>query len=156
MVVFALVAFVWGTAATLLVDAARWPAVLAPASTITVVAAFGWTRRGRELLDVLGPAFVVSYAAFAGLAAVRMSAHQHVEIAKFMMDPFYKLWPVAVVGGIIVAATLTIFVAWPASMIRPRRYAGSAANDRYWATIREVSTAHRERGSNSYKSGRLY
>lgn len=134
--VFLVVALLWGLGASLLVDALGWTPLAASGSTVVVVAAFGWTRRGRDILDVLVPAFAVSYAAYLGLALVRAS-HADLFATHWRIVPVGSHVPEILLGGIAIALMLTICVAIPVSMIPLRTHNEGERDERFWAFVRE-------------------
>jgi hypothetical protein len=132
-------ALLWGTAVTVLTDDAGWPWFAAPASIAVLAGAFGWLRRGRDIAPVFGLAFVLSYAAIAGLALVRFGELDPWE-ATALVYPYTARWPAIAIGGIPFALMCAIFVAMPASLL-PHRRRASAAGERFWAFIHERNAA---------------
>jgi hypothetical protein len=140
VVAFVALALVWGFGAAALADAADWNPVAGAASTIVPVAVFGWLRRGREIIDVAAPSFVVSYAAFVGLAIVRFAQFDNVP-AHFRMDLLDHRWPPVLMAGVAYALILTVFVAVPASMLWRRRHVDNERDTRFWAIVAEQNAA---------------
>jgi hypothetical protein len=130
------VALLWGIGASLLVDALGWSPLVASVSTVVVVAAFGWTRRGRDILDVVLPAFAVSYAAYIGLALVRAS-HSDLFATHWRIVPVRSHVPEILLGGVAIALILTICVAIPISMIPGRTRIEGRSHERFWTFVRE-------------------
>src|ERR1700692_690245 len=80
-------------------DRAEWDPLVAPAVAALVAALYGHSRRGRDLVEVIGPALLIAYAAFAGVAISRMG-HPNVIAAQWMFDPMINRLPVVLLGGV--------------------------------------------------------
>ncbi len=139
---FAGLALLWGLESAALVDAAGWNPLLAPASAVLLLAAFGWARRGREFVDVFGPATGVAYAAYVGLAVVRLTPAD-VGRWQWLMPPLVVDWPVVLAAGIPFALLLATFAAVPAALVPLRRRPGRAADERFWAFVAEQNARDR-------------
>jgi hypothetical protein len=138
---FAAAALIGGYAASALGTGAGFNAVVAPLALVAVMAAFGWTRSGRDVLDVFGPSFLVAYAGFLGVALARVP-HTSLPHANswwsgplIAAGPLSNLWPLVLVGGAIVALVLTIAVAVPVSLIPVRRTREPGANAEFFAFL---------------------
>jgi hypothetical protein len=140
---FAAAALIGGYAASALGTAAGFNAVAVPLALVVVMAAFGWTRRGRDVLDVFGPSFLVAYAGFLGVALARVP---HTSLPRSNMlyagvlgtaGPLSNLWPLVLVGGAIIALVLTIAVAVPVALIPVRRTRKPGANAEFFAFLDE-------------------
>ena len=138
--VLAAAALSWGTAVTVLTDGAGWPWFAAPASIVGLAGAFGWLRRGRDITPVFGLAFVLAYAAIAGLALVRFAELDPWE-ATALVYPYAARWPAIAIGGIPFALMCAIFVAMPMSLIPLRSRRATRAGERFWAFIDERNAA---------------
>ena len=141
VVVGCAVAAAWGFASASLADAAGWDPVVAPASTVVLIAAFGWLRRGREILDVAAPAFAVSYAAYVGLAVARLAQLDHAQ-ARVRIDVLDHRWPPVLLAGIAFALILTVCVALPASALRRSRHVRNERDERFWSIVRDQNAAN--------------
>jgi drug/metabolite transporter superfamily protein YnfA len=141
VVAFCGIALLWGCAGASFAEAAGWDPVVAPASTAVLVAVFGWLRRGREILDVAAPAFAVSYAAYVGLAIVRLAQFDQVQ-APFRIDPLDHRWPPVLLAGVAFALILTVCIAVPASTLLRRRHVENERDDRFWKIVREQNAAN--------------
>ena len=142
VVVFFGIALAWGFASALLADALGWDPVVAPASTVVVVALFGWLRRGREILDVAAPAFAVSYAAYVGLAVARLAQFDEAQ-AHVRIDALDHRWPPVLLAGVAFALILMVCIAVPASMMVRRRHVENERDARFWSIVREQNAASR-------------
>jgi hypothetical protein len=138
--VLAATALLWGIVVTMLTDGRGWPWFVAPASVVALAGAFGWLCRGREIAHVFGAAFVLSYAALAGLALVRFAELDPWQ-ATALVFPYSAHWPAIAVGTIPFALMCAIFIAMPASLVPLRRRRPSRAGERFWAFIRERNAA---------------
>lgn len=134
--VFVVVAFLWGFAGARLIDALGWNPLVASVSIALVVGAFGWMRRGRDILDVLAPGFAVSYAAYIGLALVRAS-HDDLFATHWKIVPVRSHVPEILLGGVALALMITICVAIPLSMIPVAQRAAKTDHERFWRFVRE-------------------
>lgn len=146
LLIFVALALLWSAAATFASIRAHASGFVAPLCTVLPVAAFAWTRRDRELGEVFGPAAAVSYAAFLGLALVRVP-----QLTFAPLDPLWSWhhgplvltgsvagqWPIVLVGGLIYALALTVLIALPVSQITPRPKTDPRAQDRFWALVAE-------------------
>jgi hypothetical protein len=142
--VFVIVALLWGSGAALYVDTVGWNPVLASVSIAIVVAAFGWMRRGRDILEVVLPAFVVSYAAYVGLALVRAS-HDDLFATHWKIVPVRSHVPEILLGGVALALMFTVCVAIPISMIPLRGRATGRDDERFWRFVSERNERNRSR-----------
>lgn len=147
------VALIWGCGAAVLGDRADWSPLAAPASTVVLLAAFGWMRRRHDAIEVIAQALVIAYLAYAGLAMWRLSqpnlllseAGTPWPIGWVSDGPLTDYWPVALIGGIPIALILTIFVAVPASMLPLRRSfdaASAEADARFAVFFKEWNGLH--------------
>ncbi len=141
---FAAAALIGGYAASALSTAAGINAVVAPLALVVVMAAFGWTRRDRDVLDVFVPSFAVAYAGFLGVALARVphTSLPHKDDAWYLgplitAGPLSNMWPVVLVGGAIAALVLTIAFALPVSLIPVRRTHDPRANAEFFAFLDE-------------------
>jgi hypothetical protein len=133
-----------GYAGSLLGDAFGWSALVAPGLTFVVAAAFGWTRRGREVLEVFAPAVLVGYASFVGLAIARATDANAIATEMYGGGPIHLYgtvqitsWPLILVGGVAYAFAVAILAALPASsLVRPPRV-DREADARFWTFVRE-------------------
>lgn len=136
VLVFTGLALAWGAGSAFAGDAADWDPLVATGSTAAVVCAFGWTRRGRDVGEVFFPAFLVAYAAYAGLAIERMSQPSLTAI-QWQMGTLVDQLPGVVLGGLPFALVMTVFVALPVSLLPHRNAAVSAPRSRFWEFVRE-------------------
>jgi hypothetical protein len=117
-----------GYAASMGCAAAGIHPVFATVSAILIVAAFAWTRRPDDILEVAMPSLLVSYAAYLGIALARAP---HITIGApgqaWFIGPLMNLgslgdqWPLVLVAGLPWAFMLTAVVAVPVSMLPQRR-----------------------------------
>ncbi|HWT04647.1 MAG TPA: hypothetical protein VN224_02725 [Xanthomonadales bacterium] len=140
VVAFCGIALAWGFASASVADALGWDPVVAPASTAVVVAVFGWLRRGREILDVAAPAFAVSYAAYVGLAVVRLAQFDQAQ-AHVRIDLLDHRWPPVLLAGIAFALIFTVCIAVPASALRRTRHVENERDTRFWSIVREQNAS---------------
>lgn len=129
-------ALLWGTAVTVWTDGAGWPWYAAPAAVAVLAGALGWLRRGRATAPTFGLAFVLSYAAIAGLALVRFAELDPGE-ASALVYPYTARWPAIAIGGIPFALMCASFVALPAALIPSHKRRPSGNGERFWAFIHE-------------------
>jgi hypothetical protein len=141
--VFVPIALIWGYGTAVLGDAAGLNALVAPASVAVLAAAFGWMRRGRDVVEVIVPALAVSYAAYVGIALARVP-QSDVMLVHFAITPLRGQWPAALIGGLPFALIFAIFVAAPVSWI-PRRAGGDAVEDRLGAFIKDYDPSRARR-----------
>jgi hypothetical protein len=142
--VFVAVAFLWGFSAARLVDALGWNPLVASLSITLIVGAFGWMRRGRDILDVLAPGFALSYAAYIGLALVRAS-HDDLFATHWKIVPVRSHVPEILLGGVALALMMTICVAIPLSMISVRPREAKTDRERFWRFVREQNDRNSSR-----------
>jgi hypothetical protein len=141
---FIALALVWGYAASVVGEAAHLSPAVAPASMVLIAAAFGWTRRDGDILDVVRPGFAVSFAAFAGLALARShwTAPKPAPAAS-SLGPLVQnaavgeQWPLVILAGLLFAVGLTILIALPVSLIPVRRKSDPHAHDALWQVVAE-------------------
>ncbi len=138
--VFVGLAAVWGFAAAVAGDGADWSPLVAPVSSVIVIAVFGWLRRGRDVVDVFAQGIGVSYAAFLGLALARVTQPNMIA-ADWWLEPLNARWPVVLLAGIAYALILTVFVAIPIALIPVRPHLDIERNARFLAFITDL--AHR-------------
>jgi len=141
VVAFFGIALLWGFATATFADAMGWDPVVAPASTVVVVAVFGWLRRGREILDVAAPAFGVAYAAYVGLAVARLAQFDEAQ-AHVRIDLLDHRWPPVLLAGVAFALIFTVCVAVPASALRRSRHVENERDVRFWSIVREQNAAN--------------
>ena len=142
VIVFCGIALLWGFTSATLAESMDWDPVIAPASTAVVVAAFGWLRRGCEILDVAAPSFAVSYFGYVGLAMVRLAQFDGVP-ASIRIDPLDHRWPPVLLAGIAFALIFTVGIALPASALLRRPHVGNERDERFWKIVREHNAASR-------------
>ncbi len=140
VMLFAVVALLWGFGAAALADALEWNPVAGAASTVVPVAVFGWLRRGREIIHVAAPSFVVAYGAYVGVAIARMAQFDSVP-AHFGMDLLDHRWPPVFMAGIAFALIMTVFVAVPASWLQRRRHVENERDARFWSIVADANAA---------------
>lgn len=153
-VVFLGLALVWGFGAATTGDAAGWSPLVAPVSSVIVIGAFGWLRRGRDVVDVFAQGIGVSYAAFLGLALARVTQPNMIA-ADWWLEPLNARWPVVLLAGIAYALILTVFVAIPIALIPVRPHLDIERNARFLSLITDLahrnnstaSTRHRSNGN---------
>lgn len=139
-VIFVVGALLWGAGASLAADALDASPLAAPASVLAVVALFAWLRRGRDILDVVAPSFLVSYAGYLGLAIVRASQPNMVA-AQWLILSLDRQWPVILLGGVAFALIATVFVGIPVSAIPRRR--PKPVESPFWDFVHERNAAMR-------------
>ena len=142
VIAFCGISLLWGFASASVAEAIGWDPVVAPASTVLVVAVFGWLRRGRDILDVAAPAFAVSYAAYVGLAVVRLAQFDEAPTL-VRIDPLDHRWPPVLLAGIAFALIFTVCIAVPASMMLRHRHVENERDDRFWKIVRDQNAAMR-------------
>ena len=123
-------------------DRADWNPLVAPAGAALVAAPYGLLRRGRDSVEVIAPALLIAYAAFAGLAISRM-AHPNVVAAQWLFDPMIDRWPAVLLGGIAYALVVTVFVALPASKLARWHRCPSERDERFWSFIHERASSQK-------------
>ena len=136
--VFLIIALFWGFGTAYAVDVAGWNPILAPASAAVLVGIFGWLRRGRDILDVAFPSVIVAYAAYIGLALVRVSQSSLLS-DQWRIAPLAERWPAVLFAGLPYALILTVAVALPMSLIPIRRHLDPRADERFWTFVKERS-----------------
>ena len=139
-VAFLGVALAWGFGVAIAGDAAGWDPLVAPLSSVVVIAAFGWLRRGRDVVDVFAQGIGISYAAFLGLALARVTQPNMIA-ADWWLEPLNARWPVVLLAGIAYALILTVFVAMPIALIPVRPHLDIERNARFLSLITDL--AHR-------------
>ncbi|MEA2787037.1 MAG: hypothetical protein QOF71_3141 [Candidatus Eremiobacteraeota bacterium] len=143
VIVFCGIALLWGFGSAAFAESMGWDPVVAPASTAVVVAAFGWLRRGREILDVAAPSFAVSYFGYVGLAMVRLAQFDAVP-ASIRVDPLDHRWPPVLLAGVAFALILTVCIAVPASALLRSRHVEDERDVRFWKAVREQNASSRD------------
>jgi hypothetical protein len=123
-------------------DRADWDPLVAPAGAALVAALYGHSRRGRDLVEVIGPSLLIAYAAFAGVAISRMG-HPNVIAAQWMFDPMIDRLPVVLLGGVAYALVVTVFLALPASKLARWHCRASERDDRFWTFVHERASAQK-------------
>jgi hypothetical protein len=123
-------------------DRADWNPLVAPAGAALVAALYGLSRRGRDLVEVIGPSLLIAYAAFAGLAISRMG-HPNVVAAQWLFDPMIDRLPAVLLGGVAYALVVSVFVALPASKLSRWRCRASERDDRFWSFVHERASAQK-------------
>jgi hypothetical protein len=131
---FAAIALVWGYGAAILGDAAGLEPVIVPATFALLVAGVAWMRRGRDVLDVVVPAFVVAYAAYVGLAAARAPGTTIASL--YNIGSLAGKWPLLLTAGVPFALISTVAVAVPVSLIPRRRTLDPHADEAFWTFVR--------------------
>ena len=133
-----------GYGASLLFDAIGGSALLAPACTFALAAAFGWSRRGRDVIDVFAPAVLVGYASFVGLAVARATDANAIAAAYNGYGPSHLFgtvqitnWPLILVAGVAYAFALAIFAALPASTLVRAPLVDRDEDARFWTFVKE-------------------
>lgn len=125
---FVAVALLCGYGAGLVGDALGLPGWVAPAGTMLLLGAYVMPRRGRELDELIGPAFAIAYAGFVGLALgraphltfdVALGGYGHAGLG--LLEPQDVRWPLVLLSGVVYALGAIVFVAVPLAMIPPRR-----------------------------------
>ncbi len=139
--VFIVIALLWGGAGAVLVDAADWAPLTAPASVAVLLAGFGWARRGRDVVDVVVPGFFVAYAAYVGLALARLSGPNLIAL-EWRFPPLAYHLPAVLLAGLPFGLILAVFVAVPVALLAPRRPAGRADSERFWNFVHEQNARH--------------
>ncbi|HEY0382645.1 MAG TPA: hypothetical protein VGC72_10630 [Candidatus Elarobacter sp.] len=140
VMLFAIVALLWGFGAAALAGANGWDPVAGAVSTVVPIALFGWLRRGREIIHVAAPSFVVSYCAYVGVAIVRLAQFDRVP-AHFGMDLLDHRWPPVLMAGIAFALIMTVFVAVPASWLQRSRHVENERDARFWSIVADTNAA---------------
>lgn len=138
--VFAFAALLWGFGAAWIAGALGWNPVVAAVAAVVPVAVFGWLRRGRELIDVAAPSFAVAYAAYVGLAIVRVAQLDGLQ-PSFRIDLLDHRWPPVLMAGVAFALILTVCIAVPASLMQRHRHVENERNARFLAFIADRGTA---------------
>jgi len=123
-------------------DRADWNPLVAPAIAALIAAAYGLLRRGRDVVEVLAPALLIAYAAFAGLALSRM-LHPNLVAAQWLFDPMIDRWPAVLLGGIAYALVVTVFVVLPVSKLARWHRCPSERDDRFWSFVHERAAAQK-------------
>jgi hypothetical protein len=143
-IAFVVVAIGWSFGAAIVGDALGWNALVVPLGSALVVALFGWSRRGRDVVDVFAAAMMVSYAAFLGLALARIVNPIVLaeEPAMWYGSELHLRWPVVLLAGLAYALILTTFVAIPFALIPVRPRVEVERNVRFLSLITHL--AHRD------------
>jgi hypothetical protein len=123
-------------------DRADWNPLVAPAGAALVAAGYALSRRGSDVVDVIGPSFLIAYAAFAGLALSRV-AHPNLIAALWHIDPMIDRLPVVLFGGLAYALVVSVFVALPASKLSRWRRRATERDDRFWSFVHERASAQK-------------
>ena len=140
VVVFAVIALLWGFGAAAFADALEWNPVAGAAIAVLPIAVFGWLRRGREIIHVAAPSFVVAYCAYVGVAIVRIAQLDNVPV-HFGMDLLDHRWPPVLMAGVAFALITTVFVAVPASWLQRRRHVENERDARFWSIVADANAA---------------
>jgi hypothetical protein len=114
------------------VDALAVSPLVANAPVVLVLAIFAWFRRDYELVDVVVPAFIISYVGYAGIAVARVTHTLIYPLVVFHgvhgrfseLRPLNEQWLLVLAAGLPYALVLTVGVAFPVSMIPLRPKAG--------------------------------
>ena len=133
---YAGLALLWGFGAAWIADVVGWNPVVAAASAVVPVGVFGWLRRGREVLEVAAPSFAVAYAAYVGLAIVRVAQFDELQ-PQLRIDLLDHRWPPILAAGLAFALILTVCVALPASLLQRSRHVATERDARFLAFIDE-------------------
>ncbi len=125
-------------------DALGWNALIVPFGSAALVALYGWSRRGRDVVDVFASAMVVSYAAFLGLALARVANPIVLasEPAMWYGAELHPRWPAVLLAGLAYALILSTFAAIPAALIPVRPHLERERNERFLTLIGQL--AHRD------------
>ncbi len=143
-IAFAVTSIGWSFGAAIFGDALGWNALVVPLGAAVIVALFGWSRRGRDVVDVFAAAMAVSYSAFLGLALARIVNPIVLaqEPAMWYGSELHLRWPVVLLAGIAYALILTTFVAIPFALIPVRPHLEIERNARFLSLIGNL--AHRD------------
>ncbi len=122
-------------------DVLGWNALVVPLAAAVVVALFGWSRRGRDVVDVFAAAMAVSYAAFLGLAVARVAnpVVLAAEPAMWYGSELHLRWPAVLLAGIAYALILAVFVAIPPALIPVRPHLDVERNARFLSLIDKLA-----------------
>jgi hypothetical protein len=133
----------WGFGAAVLTHAAGWSPVVAFVFTLVPIAGFGWLSRGREVVEVVLPAYAIAYAGYIGLALARVA--QPNTLASRWHIVLADQWPLVIVGGIPVALTLAVVVALPFAVIGVRTPRATETDPAFWRFVESRNRARDER-----------
>jgi hypothetical protein len=128
---FAAVAVLWGYGAAYAGDIWDWNPLVAPLSTVLILAAFGWLSRGRDIPGVFGRSMLVAYAAFFGLALYRVTLPNAIA-ADWWIEPLNARWPAVLLAGIIYAL---ILIGIPIALVPVRPRTDIERNARFLAAL---------------------
>lgn len=135
----------WGVIVTALGSALDWNPLVAPGSLLVPIATFGLLCRGRDVVDAMGPCFIVSYAGYLGIAAVR-AAQSELVFTAWTIAPLSAMWPAILLCGVPFALIWTIAVALPASRI-PVPSAPRSDAENFWNALAECNARAARRAS---------
>jgi hypothetical protein len=139
-VAFVAVAIGWSFGAAVVGDALGWNALVVPLGSVVLVALYGWSCRGRDVVDVFAAGMAVSYAAFLGLALARIA--NPIVLADDVLwygSPLHLAWPAVLLAGLAYALILTTFVAIPAALIPVRPHLDRERNARFLSLLRDLA-----------------
>jgi hypothetical protein len=142
--VLGLVALTTGFAGAEYGDRADWSPFVAPVLPMLVVLAYGLLRRGRDVVDVVGPASAIAYAGYVGFAVSR-AFHPNMLAAQshLLTNPLAAQLPMILFAGIPYALVAATFVAVPASKLSRWHKTASERDERFYAYIHERADAQR-------------
>jgi hypothetical protein len=138
-------ALIVGAVSAYAASAAQFNAISPWLVLVLYLAVVGWNLRGRDILEVVGPAFLVAYAGYAGIVLVRAPitvlrptyAQIHGLGAFATSGPLSNLWPVLILGGVIVALILTVAIALPVASIPIRSSRNASEDAALWTFVAE-------------------
>ena len=141
---------VTGFAVMWLVDAAGAEPLLGTLGLVAVIAAFGWMRRGRDTVEVVGGGFAIAYAGFLAAAAARVPhimlpvplATGYGPVA--MSGALGNYWLVIVFAAIAAALVLACGLAWPLSALPHRHAPADGTHEAFWSFVNDYNGRHRD------------
>jgi len=140
---FVVLAIAWSFGGAVVGDALGWNALLVPLGSVVLIALYGWSCRGRDVVDVFAAGMAVSYAAFLGLALARIA--NPIVLADDVLwygSQLHPAWPAVLLAGLAYALILTTFVAIPAALIPVRPHLERERNARFLSVLRELVHRH--------------
>jgi hypothetical protein len=133
-IIFAFAAFAIDYAVADASSAAHISPIVAPVTGFVIIAAFGWTRRGRDIFEAYVPSFFIAYCAYLGFAVYR-AAQTYAPTPTPGLQGWTAMqyhggaWPLVLFVGMFYALLAATLIALPISMIRKNERRSDPAAD---------------------------